>query len=79
MSPGGQRAAGAPVLLYLHSAVKLEKAVNYSEDRRSPAFLYRSDRTFHCMSARPFPFTMSERDLSLSASVHLLYSSSAFI
>jgi hypothetical protein len=39
----------------------------------------RYDRTFHCMSAKPFPFTVLERDLLPSASVLLLCRTSALI
>ena len=39
----------------------------------------RCDRTFHCMSAIPFPFTVLERDLLLSAPLLLLCRTSALI
>jgi len=39
----------------------------------------RYDRTFHCKSAKPFPFTALERDLLLPASVLLLCRSTALI
>jgi len=39
----------------------------------------RYDRTFHCKSAKPFPFTVLERDLLLPASVLLLCLTTALI